>query len=381
MMASSSNIIMKFLHFTLKLNVVIAFALLSCTCSGGIKAKHDGSSDSLNNEKATRADIVTLAFTGDVMMGTNFPKDYITPDRGKTLFQDCSNILRDADVAIVNLEGTCYDGTDGELRKMTNPNTYYIFRTPGDHACHLSDAGVDAVNMANNHSFDFGVTGRKNTIKTMEGVGIKVAGLREMSEYAVIERNGIKFVYLGFAASCTDVLDMLDYNEVDSMIDKCSNLGDVLIVSFHGGAEGTANQHVPRKTEYYVGENRGNVYEFAHHCIDKGADIVIGHGPHVPRAMELYNGHLIAYSLGNFCAPYRLGTGGATGLAPLLQVKLNVQDGKFVEGQIYSFKQYSGIGPRTDSTNAAAALIRNLTLQDFADTMLNITTDGKIQLK
>lgn len=369
------------MHFTFKSSIVIAVALCLATCSAGTSAKSDVSQDSVPAKQDSIVKEVTMTFTGDVMMGTNFPKDYITPDRGKTLFKDCKDILRQADLSIVNLEGTCYDGTDGELRKMTNPKTYYIFRMPGDHAQHLADAGVDAVNMANNHSFDFGMTGRRNTLKTMESVGIKVVGLRDMAEYAVLERNGVKFVYLGFAASCTKVLDMLDQAEVDKMIDKCKSLGDVLIVSFHGGAEGTDHLHVPMKTEIYVGENRGNVYEFAHHCIDKGADIVIGHGPHVPRALELYNGHLIAYSLGNFCAPYRMGTRGATGLAPLLQVTLNTQDGTFMKGQIYSYKQIQGVGPRSDSTNGAAELMRDLTQKDFPNTKLSINANGQIELK
>lgn len=370
------------MHHTIKMTLVTVMALMlaACTASTGT-APESAARDRVEAKTDTIVKEVTVTFTGDVMMGTNFPKDYITPDRGKSLFNDCKEIMRQADLTIVNLEGTCYDGTDGEIRKMTNPKTYYIFRMPGDHAQHLADAGVDAVNMANNHSFDFGMTGRRNTLKTMESVGIKVVGLREMAEYAVLERNGVKFVYLGFAASCTQVLDMLDQAEVDRMIDQCKGLGDVLIVSFHGGAEGTDHLHVPKKTETYVGENRGNVYEFAHHCIDKGADIVIGHGPHVPRALELYKGHLIAYSLGNFCAPYRMGTRGATGYAPLLQVTLNTADGTFKGGQIHSYKQIQGVGPRTDSTHAAATLMRDLTLQDFPETQLSIDDNGQIHLK
>lgn len=335
---------------------------------------------------------VTLTFTGDVMMGTNFPSDYITPDRGKTLFQDCDSIMRAADISIVNLEGTCYDGTDGELRKMTNPNTYYIFRMPGDHAQRLKDAGVDAVNMANNHSFDFGMTGRRKTIANMHKHGIEVAGVREAtlpngegqgerSEAAIMERRGVKYAYISFAASCTKVLDMLNRNEVDSMINKYRKLGDVLIVSFHGGAEGTSYRHVPFKEEYYVGEDRGNVHDFAHHCIDMGADMVIGHGPHVPRAMELYKGHIIAYSLGNFCAPYRMGMAAQVGLAPLLEVHIDPSTGKFLSGHIHSYRQVHGKGPRRDLTNAAAQDIRQLSLTDFPSSPLVITQQGQLSCK
>lgn len=368
-----------------RLFIPIAACMMLCTCSNASSTKANTAvaddSTALEQQATAMKASAKLAFTGDVMMGTNFPSDYITKDRGKSLFKDCDSILRDADIAIVNLEGTCYDGTDGEVRKMTNPNTYYIFRMPGDHAQHLANAGIDAVGFANNHSFDFGMTGRRNTIKTMHDAGIEVAGVRELAEGCVMERDGVKYAYIAFAASCTKVLDMLNRQEVDSMIGKYRALGDVLIVSFHGGAEGASFQHVPMKAETYVGEDRGNVHEFAHHCIDMGADVVIGHGPHVPRAVELYNGHFIAYSLGNFCAPYRMGTTGAKGYAPLLVLNINPQDGTFIDGQIHSFRQYDGIGPRSDSSNAAARNIRQLTLDDFPTTPLSITEDGHITKK
>lgn len=360
-----------------KLSVVHLLSILVIAASCGNKQESNAATqtDTIETPKVKE---VTLAFTGDVMMGTNFPQMYVTEDRGRSLFVECDSILRNADVAIVNHEGTCYDGDEGERRKMTNPRTYFIFRTPGDHAQRLVEAGVDAVNMANNHSFDFGMTGRKNTVKTLHDAGLEIAGLRELAEGVVLERRGVKFAYIGFAASCTKVLDMLDRTEVDSMINKYRKLGDILIVSFHGGAEGTAYMHVPMKEEYYVGEDRGNVYEFAHHCIDMGADMVIGHGPHVPRAMELYKDHLIAYSLGNFCTPLRMGIAGATGYAPLLELKVNTSDGTFVSGQIHSYIQKRGLGPRRDTNNIVSECIRKLTLEDFPNTSLKISETGKL---
>ena len=334
----------------------------------------------VSDSSAEKPATATLAFTGDVMLGTNVPRDFLTADRGKTLLKDCRDIMHSADITIVNLEGTCYDGTDGEQREMTNPNTYYIFRMPGDHAARLAEAGVDAVNMANNHSFDFGMTGRRNTLRTMKGVGIDVVGLRDMAEGTVLERDGVKYGYLGFAASCTKVLDMLDSAEVDSMIKKYRRMCDVLIVSFHGGAEGGDFQHVPMKEEYYVGEDRGDVHRFAHRCIDLGADMVIGHGPHVVRAMELYRGHLIAYSLGNFCTPYRISLAGVKALAPLLEVKVNTKDGTFASGHIYSYIQAEGVGPRTDKANTAAKTMKRLTEEDFPNSGLTITDDGKVSV-
>ncbi|MBO7067478.1 MAG: CapA family protein [Bacteroidaceae bacterium] len=373
-------------------NNFFALALLSgilvssCSYASNNKeltVKEDENCDSIIQDTLDKPETTTLTmtFVGDVMMGTNVPGNFITPNRGRTLFQDCDSIIRASDIAIANLEGTCYEGTDGEQRKMTNPNTYFIFRMPGDHADRLAEAGFDAVNMANNHTFDFGMTGRRNTLQNIKRTGIEVAGLRELAEGVILERKGKKVAYIGFAASCTKVLDMLNKAEVDSMVTKYRKKSDILIVSFHGGAEGTAHQHVPRKTEYYVGEERGNVYEFAHHCIDMGADIVIGHGPHVPRGMELYKGHLIAYSLGNFCTPYRMGTKGITGYAPLLEVTLSAEDGTLKYGQIHSFRQQQGIGPRKDASHLAAKNIRQLTIEDFPTTKLDISPEGALTVK
>ncbi|MCF0206671.1 MAG: CapA family protein, partial [Bacteroidales bacterium] len=328
-------------------------------------------------QQTTKATSVSFAFTGDVMMGTNFPENYITPDRGKTLFKNCKELLKSADLAIINMEGTCYEGTDGELRQMTNPNTYYIFRSPGDHAQHLSDAGIDIVNFANNHSYDFGQTGREKTIQTLRGVGVELSGIRELAEGCVLERKGLKIGYVSFAASCTKVNDMLNDEEVERLVKKYRGLCDILVVGFHGGAEGVAAANIPMKTEYYVGENRGDVVKFAHKCIDLGADIVVGHGPHVPRAMELYKGHLIAYSLGNFCTPYRMGNKGMCGHAPLLYVTLNANDGTLKNGNIHSFLQHNGSGPTVDSLHLAAKDIRRLTIEDFPNAGIEISEKGE----
>jgi len=364
---------------------IIAFslAIVALTACGGSVAK--GSATGVNADSDSVASLpqeVTMAFMGDVMMGTNVPSPiYVTKDRGQSLFKDCKQYISAADIAVANLEGTCYDGEEGEQRKMTNPRTYFIFRMPGDHAKVLAEAGVDVVNCANNHSFDFGPTGRKNTLRTIREAGIECTGLKDVAENCVVERNGVKFGYVSFAASCTKVLDMLNYDEILAQLKKLRPQCDVLMVGFHGGAEGTDRMHVPFKEEYYVGEDRGDVHKFAHFCIDNGADIVVGHGPHVPRAVELYKGHLIAYSLGNFCAPYRMGSAAQTGHAPLLLTTINPQTGEFLCGQIHSYRQIHGEGPRTDSENLAAKDIRTLTQQDFPETKLTIDETGTITKK
>lgn len=348
-----------------------------------LRASHEAE----DGAAAERADslqgaTLSLAFVGDVLMGTNFPSEsYVTADRGRSLFVDCKDILRAADLAIANLEGTCYDGTAGETRKQANSETCYIFRMPGDHAQNLVDAGIDIVNFANNHSFDFGMTGRKLTLAKMEEVGIKVSGIKGLAEGAVMETCGVKVGYVSFAASCTQVNDLNNLAEVKRLVLKYRAMCDVLVVGFHGGAEGEKYTHVPKGPETFLGENRGDVMKFAHLCVDNGADIVVGHGPHVPRAMELYKGHLVAYSLGNFCAPYRMSTSGKKGHAPLLVAEVNVGDGSFVNGRIHSYLQVPGKGPRLDKAQSALHDIRQLTAEDFPDTPLRFGENGEVGIR
>lgn len=373
---------------TILATIALATLYHSCTLNASTRADQDTTSaeptDTLHADTLKpHKPLISFAFTGDVMMGTNFPHptQYLTKDGGRSLFDDCKDVLREADVTIMNLEGTCYSGTEGEVRKMTNPNTYYIFRMPGDHVENLVDAGVDVVNCANNHSFDFGQTGRDKTLSNLRQAGIQPTGIKDLAEGCILERDGIRIGYVSFAASCTKVLDMLDQAMVEEKVTAYRQKSDILVVGFHGGAEGATASHVPMKEEYYVGEDRGNVYQFAHRCIDLGADLVIGHGPHVPRAMELYKGHLIAYSLGNFCGPYRLGFAGAAGHNPLLRAEVNTADGTFARGRIYSLHQIRGIGPRNDKSQAALHDIETLTRQDFPDTPLCFSADGEVTIK
>ena len=89
----------------------------------------------------------------------------------------------------------------------------------------------------------------------------------------------------------------------------------------------------PRAMEVFHGENRGDVYHFAHTMIDNGADVVFGHGPHVTRAIEVYRDRFISYSMGNFCTYGRINLAGPNGLAPI--VKINVDTtGRFLSGRI-----------------------------------------------
>lgn len=338
--------------------------------------------DTIGDAAPDTAVTITLAFTGDIMMGTTWPDSIhgsgLPVDGGKHLFDDVSPILRRVDVACGNLEGSFLSGP-GKRRPMGNPKTYFVFRMPPSYVNHLLDAGYDFVGIANNHINDFGEPGRQSTMSTLRNAGLPFAGLKGKCEIAWLESKGLKVAVTQFGHGGNN-LDVNDLSELRRVVKTMRDSADVVIVSFHGGAEGTAYLHVPHKAETYVGEQRGNVEEFAHAAIDAGADVVYGHGPHVPRAAELYNGHIIFYSMGNFCTPRRMGIRGATGYAPVAEVTIDATDGTFLGGRIHSFIQQSGKGPRADSTNAASSLIRQLSLDDFPASQLVIAPDGTLSV-
>lgn len=358
----------------------------SCAHSGGAAVQaSDSSMDTTGIDsatvKATLLDTVrvTFAFMGDIMMGTTYPDSIhgsaLPSDGGKHLFDDARKVIERVDVAGGNLEGSFLNGP-GHRRPMGNPRTYFIFRMPPEYVNNLVDAGFDFMGIANNHINDFGQPGRSSTMATLRGASLPVVGLKDSCETAVIERKGLRIGVTQFGHGANN-LDVTDLDELRRVVRKLRGECDLVVVAFHGGAEGTAFLHVPRKSETYVGENRGNVALFAHTAVDEGADIVYGHGPHVPRAAELYKGHIIFYSLGNFCTPYRMGIAGATGYAPIAEVTVDGH-GRFVGGKIHSLLQHRGIGPRFDSSHSAARLIKRLSEDDFPESHLAIDPDGTL---
>jgi hypothetical protein len=152
-----------------------------------------------------------------------------------------------------------------------------------------------------------------------------------------------------------------------------------MIVSFHGGAEGSKFEHVTRANEIFYQENRGNVYAFAHAVIDAGADLVLGHGPHVSRAVEVYKNKFIAYSLGNFCTYGMFNLKGPNGIAPLLNIKIN-KKGDFLFADVTSVKQDKINRLQVDPLHTAFNKIVQLTNLDFPGNRLSFS-DQRIQVK
>jgi len=339
--------------------------------------EHSDKKSSVTNQ-ISKDNLITIIAAGDVMPGSNYPSGYsLPPDDGKYLFDSVKNMIGSADVNFCNLEGTLLN-SGGKPKECNTPHNCVSFRIPEHYAGYLKDAGFDLVSTANNHSNDMGEAGKISTIKTLKNYDINFAGYNDHPT-VVFEKNGVTFGFAAFAPNKgTQDLNNIS-NAVKVILDlrkKCK----ILIVSFHGGAEGYSAQRVSGDKEIFLGEDRGNVYEFAHSVIDAGADIVIGHGPHVPRAMELYNGKLIAYSLGNFCTYGKFSLSGPQGIAPLLKVYLD-DKGDFVKGNIYSFKQVRRGMPVPDEELNAVNLIKSLTEKDFPGGDLLISDEGEITVR
>ena len=329
---------------------------------------------SMTSDRRAKGDTLNLAFVGDIMPGTTFPDSRLPEKDGATLFKDVDSILTAADVAAGNMEGALAD--EGETTKKGGKFSY-SFRVPTRYGKLIADAGFDFMSMANNHAFDFGLDGVKSTEATLHSNGIAYSGIGGRKESAIVERNGIRYGFCAFGHN-SYTLKHADQENVKRIIGNLREKADIVIVSFHGGAEGTAHKHLPQGKEMFLGENRGDLRNFAHFCIDNGADVVYGHGPHVVRAVELYKNHFIAYSLGNFCTPYGVNISGISGYAPVLQLTVNAADGTFVGGKINSFIQQRGKGPRRDPLNLVAKEIRSLTNADFSNPKLTIANDGTI---
>jgi poly-gamma-glutamate capsule biosynthesis protein CapA/YwtB (metallophosphatase superfamily) len=278
---------------------------------------------------------------------------------------DLATIFRRADIAFVNLEGPLYDGRDATTKDCAN---CFSFRSPVYYADVLASLQIRAVSLANNHSGDYGEAGRASTMTALRNRNIGYGGLDRDGARAATLRlaYGRNAAVIAFAPNN----GTLDINDIPAAVERIRELKkshDMVIVSFHGGGEGWDHVHVAASNEEFAGEDRGDVVAFAHAAVDAGADLVIGQGPHVPRAVEIYRGHLIAYSLGNFWTYEGVMSYAVSGLGPVLEAWL-APDGTIAGFTIHSTRQ-AGLGvPHLDPDDEAARYVFYLTRSDFPGT-------------
>ena len=316
---------------------------------------------------------VSFASVGDMMIGTDYPKNHLPDDDGVGFLAEVTPYLEAADITIGNLEGVLMDGGE-PAKKCSNPNACYLFRSPTRYAEHYKNAGFDALSLANNHARDFGEEGRNSSAMALYSVGIKATGRDRTWSLLVHEDLAIAIIH--FAVTKNSNM-LLDYETSFTKIELLSETYDIVVVSFHGGAEGVDGTHIRFAEEEYYGEPRGDVVWFARGAVDHGADLVIGHGPHVVRGMERYKDRLIAYSLGNFATYYGISVAGIKGIAPILNTTLD-GNGRFIKGSIISTVQLRPAGPSIDPRDRALKLMRGLSIDDFGNPGLTFLPDGTI---
>lgn len=325
---------------------------------------------------AAPADSISIVAVGDMMLGTSYPtKGTLPPDSGKRSFSAVKHLLRNADITFGNLEGVLLDTGAAADFKLHQRSKAYLFRMPESYGKVLKDAGFDILSIGNNHVADFGLAGRKSTMKVLDSAGIKYAGLR-ICPSTIFKIKDVTYGFCAFSPN-SQTVPFLDLPNASHIISQLKTQADVVIVSFHGGGEGTEFEHVPFKQESYKGENRGDVHAFAHNAIDAGADVVLGHGPHLTRAVERYKNRFIAYSLGNFCTYRGVNVSGVCGIAPLLKLHIN-KKGEFLKGTITPTRQIPGRGLVIDTARKVIKRIKYLTAMDFPASGLSISDDGII---
>ena len=341
---------------------------------------------------------VQLALVGDINLGTSTLPDGVPPDSGRGLL-DAARPFLTGDLVIGNLEGVLADtGTSEKCLEQQPPPKRrprrsrprpaadtagarvgcYAFLTPTHLAPRLRDAGFTHLGLANNHAHDYGMPGRSSTERTLDSLGIRWYGPLGYIALDTLRRGDSLTVVgvIGFA-TYPHSYDLLDVPASVEVVDSVRRLADLVVVTFHGGSEGATATRVGLGPEFLGKEPRGDLRTWAHAVVDAGADLVVGHGPHVLRGMEWYRGRLIAYSLGNFATYRGFSLAGPLGITGVLQVRLG-SDGRLTGGRIVPMQQAPRRGPAPDASAAAVTMLNELSAQDFGADAVRLAPDGRL---
>lgn len=316
---------------------------------------------------------IILSFVGDVMTGSDYPdKSYLPSNEGKDIFKSVENYFKNSDINFANLEGAIANTNTQSTKRSKNS---YSFRMPPYMANRIAEAGFNIVAVANNHSRDFGDKGYKQTQEYLKNAEIKIVG-NILNTATIIEIKNKKIGFLAFYYFSYANNSIQDITSAKALVEKTKKECDFLVVSFHGGAEGGNMFRVPKETEIFYGENRGDVYKFARAVSDAGADLIIGHGPHVLRAMEIYNNSFIAYSLGNFVGYKQFSLAGNNGISAILQITLN-DNLKIDSAKVIPIKLINGGIPNVDTSKEAINKLNNYADLDFPNSGIKFNSEGE----
>lgn len=278
-------------------------------------ANKDGQKPEKQETPEVQETTITISAAGDCTLGTDEGFNYKRSFKGKYdavqdpayFFQNVQPVFAQDDLTIVNMEGTLTEETTREPKQ-------FAFKGDAEYAKILTAGAVETANLANNHSFDYGKKSYEDTITALEAEGISSFGYERT---AVMDIKGVKVGLAGVY----ELAEHIDCKQ--DLLDNIASLKEqgaqIIIVSFHWGQE---KENVPNDVQV----------ELAHTAIDNGADLVLGHHPHVLQGIEEYKGKNIVYSLGNFCfggnsAPSDMDT-------MIFQQTFTVKDGKLQEDNV-----------------------------------------------
>jgi len=244
-------------------------------------------------EKKAKQKKVSLVAVGDMMLSRRVGQEMVEREDYHYPFLQVKNYLSQADIGFGNLESPILPG-----RPVSSGS--FVFRADPEVAESLAWAGFDVLNLANNHILNHGADGLLKTFGYLQTNDLKYCGAANsnksrLDQLAVIEKKGLKIGFLGYAygpdyyAATEDASGMfLLKSELASQdIKKAKKKVDFLVVSMHAGREYEHTSSIQQQ-------------KFARAAVEAGADLVIGHHPHVIQEVEEYQGKYIFYSLGNF---------------------------------------------------------------------------------
>ncbi len=241
----------------------------------------------------------TIMLAGDVMLGRTVMTKSLDSSNPNYPFEKVSNELNEADIVFVNLENPIVSNCPRSSEDL-------IFCTKPAMVEGLITAGVNIVNLANNHTRNYGENGLSETIEILDEKEISMTGLGELVAHEI---KGIKYGFLGF-----DFISKTPKENDYELVAESAGEVDVLIVSVHWGAEYRRKPVEIRK-------------QWAKQLVEAGADVVVGHGPHWVQETEHINEKPVYYSLGNFIFDQMWSEETKTGLV----MKLTFRDGELIK--------------------------------------------------
>ena len=256
----------------------------------------------------------TLVAGGDVMLGRSVNTQSIKKNDFTWAFKNIASITKSATLSIVNLESPL-------LENCPQTDQGMLFCGTAKHLSGLNFAGIDLVNLANNHIYNHGQAGLKETLSLLGQNQISPVGLGHI---AYKEVSGVKLAFLGFEA-----IEKIDTESLKQAIFSAKTKSDLVVVSFHWG------------TEYRAKPNLNQV-SLAHLAIDSGADLILGHHPHWVQTEEIYQGKHIFYSLGNLIFDQMWSSETRSGLL----IKLNFEGQSLISIDRYPLTIYDYGQPR-----------------------------------